>query len=236
MDDLDIRLKNRAERILGNHLISEAVGKVKALIGPPEIPNSEPMAQAALNKLRNGDKPTPMESAALELVIRIMRPVIFSTNNGQLGDFVDDAPGAAQRNLYPAELKDGWSRFRQAVRPLMCSIGRIETKSGRHVGTGFLVQDGILATNRHVLTALTFGTSVLGPDMARVCFRQEYASVNDLADYAAIEGVVNIHRRLDVVLLAIAKQNRPTLTISDKVSEEADSVVAVGFGGGGFGE
>ena len=34
------------------------------------------------------------------------------------------------------------------------SIGRIETKSGTHVGTGFLVAENALATNRHVLGVL----------------------------------------------------------------------------------
>ena len=49
--------------------------KVRAIIGPGQIPASEAAAQSAWNKLRDGDAPTPDELQALELVIRMMRRV-----------------------------------------------------------------------------------------------------------------------------------------------------------------
>ncbi|MBI3435695.1 MAG: hypothetical protein HY056_11565, partial [Proteobacteria bacterium] len=37
-------LRDRAARALGGHQVSEAVAKVKAIIGPQNIPDSEPLA------------------------------------------------------------------------------------------------------------------------------------------------------------------------------------------------
>jgi hypothetical protein len=98
--------------------------------------------------------------------VRLLRPVVFS-RNGALADL----PDQGGHNLYPQELKDSWSVFRNLVKPLLPSIGRLETKAGKHIGTGFLVADGVLATNRHVLDALTFGAEVLAPGAARITLR-----------------------------------------------------------------
>jgi len=120
-----------------------------------------------LDKLRQGEVPTADELVALEIIIRLLRPVVF-THDGVL----DDLPDRADQNLQPQELKDLWSTFRDKVRPLVGSIGRVETKSGTHVGTGFLVAEGVLATNRHVLGILTFGAEVLAPGGARIVYNK----------------------------------------------------------------
>jgi hypothetical protein len=86
---------------------------------------------------------------------------------------LDDLPDQQGHNLYPAELKDAWSAFRTRVQPLLYSIGRVNLIDGKHIGTGFVVGDGILATNRHVLDDLTFGTGVLAGDCAQVAFQRD---------------------------------------------------------------
>ena len=48
-------LRARAARALGTHKVSDAVAKVRAIIGPANIPDSEPLAQSALDKLHNGE-------------------------------------------------------------------------------------------------------------------------------------------------------------------------------------
>src|SRR5439155_24334594 len=105
-----------------------------------------PAAQAAWDKLRNGDAPGADDLAALEIVIRLLRPAPLS-RRGRL----DDLPDQQGHNLYPKEFKDAWATFRPLVNPLLPSIGRINLSDGTHVGTGFIVDDGVLATNRHVL-------------------------------------------------------------------------------------
>src|SRR5262249_48782952 len=184
-------VRDRAVRALGNHRGDQAVAKIRAIIGPQSIPNSEPLAQSALDKLHRGEVPSADELAALEIVVRLLRPVVFS-HDGVL----DDLPDRPDQNLQPQDLKDLWTTFRNSVQPFIGSIGRIETKSGTHVGTGFLVAENALATNRHVLGALTFGSEVLEPAAARVVFRQEHGRTNKPGDIVSIDGVLAMHPRL----------------------------------------
>src|SRR4051812_27934226 len=99
-------LRKRAERALGKHTVEQAVKKIKAIIGPDIIPDSEPLAQSALKKLQDGDVPTPEELTALEIVVRLLRPVVFSRKC-----MLDDLPDDAGHNLFPQELKDLWTSF-----------------------------------------------------------------------------------------------------------------------------
>src|SRR5690349_15870420 len=133
----------RARRALGTNEVPQAVAKVRAIIGPQSIPTSEEGAQRAWEALRNGDAPDADDLAALEIVIRLLRPAPMS-HTGEL----DDLPDQQGHNLYPQDLKDAWSRFRQLVQPLLYSIGRVDlvANGGTHVGTGFLVGKGLLAT------------------------------------------------------------------------------------------
>jgi len=66
--------------------VSDAIAKVKAIIGPTNIPDTEPLAQAALDKLHNGEIPSAEEITALEIVVRLLRPVVY-TRNGKLDDY-----------------------------------------------------------------------------------------------------------------------------------------------------
>jgi len=217
-------LRDRAGRALGSHDVAQAVKKVRAIIGPRNIPENEPLAQAALDKLRDGKIPSADELAALEIVVRLLRPVVFSHDG-----LLDDLPDRADQNLQPQQIKYLWISFKERVKSLVASIGRIETKSGSHVGTGFMVADGVLATNRHVLGVLTFGSEVLASGRARVVYKQEEGQTNKPSDVVAIEGVAAIHPSLDMVLLTVAKQGRPTLDMAPSVAKDGERVVAIGY-------
>lgn len=220
-------LLGRAERALGPYQVTDAVAKVRAIIGPANIPNNEPVAQAALDRLRKGEVPTGEELAALCIVVRLLRPVVFS-RNGELDD-IPDAPG---HSLHPQEYKDLWSDFRRKVAPVLYSIGRVElTTDGKHIGTGFLVAKGLLATNRHVLEALTFGAEVLSPRAARVVFKQEIDATNPRDQIVAIEGVAAIHPRLDMVLLSLPALARPPVELEPLVIAEGARVATIGYPG-----
>jgi hypothetical protein len=223
-DEMRRRMRERAGRALGNHQVQEAVAKVRAIVGPAEIPASEPDAQSAWDKLRNGDAPEPNELAALELVIRLLRPAPFSR-----GGELDDLPDQQGHNLYPTELKDAWSRFRAKVKPLLYSVGRVNLADGTHIGTGFLVDDGVLATNRHVLDDLTFGTDLLGPGRAQVVFQRETGS-NDLPRHIVpIEGVVRVHKTHDIALLALPRLGRPAVTLDAGGVSDGARVAVIGY-------
>jgi S1-C subfamily serine protease len=218
--------RNRADRALGDHRVDQALAKFRAIIGPQNVPDSEPLAQQALDKLHRGEAPTAEEITGLEIVVRLLRPVVFC-HDGVL----DDLPDRADQNLQPKELKDLWGAFRDRVRQLVGSIGRIEDKSGKHIGTGFLVASDALATNRHVLGALTFGSEVLAPGTARVVFRQEQDRHNQPTDIVPIEGTLAIHPKLDIVLLKLTQQDRAVLELEEAVMREGDKVAAIGFPG-----
>jgi S1-C subfamily serine protease len=224
LDERSRRLRDRAVRALGTQRVSEAVIKVKAIIGPANIPASEPLAQAALDKMHDGHVPSPAELTALEIVIRLLRPVVLSRNGA-----LDDLPDPAGHELYPQDLKDAWSAFRTRVTPMVPSIGRIEDRDNRHIGTGFLVSDDRIATNRHVLAALTFGSEALAPGTSRIVFKEEYALTNAKSDVVPILGVAAIHRTLDMVLLTVAKQARQPLTIDTTVVAEGMQVAVIGY-------
>jgi hypothetical protein len=227
LDDKLSLLRDRASRALGSNRVQDALTKFRAIIGPAAIPADETVAQAAFEKLRNGEVPTPTELAALEIVVRLMRPVVFS-RNGELTDL----PDQGTHNLYPDDLKDAWSTFRTNVKAAIPSIGRIETaKRGDHIGTGFLVASNLLATNRHVLGALTFGAEVLEPGMARVVFKQEQGLHNQPSDIVAIEGVAAIHPTLDMVLLKVAAQQRLPIAIETTRIKEGERVAVIGYPG-----
>jgi S1-C subfamily serine protease len=201
--------------------------KVKAIIGPPNIPASESVAQAALDKMRQGQDPTPEELSALEIVIRLLRPVVFSRNGA-----LDDLPETAGHDLHPQEYKDLWSAFRKKIAPLLYSIGRIEfADDGRHVGTGFLVSDRAIATNRHVLGVLTYGSEALPAGKARIVFKQEAGLTNPDSEIVPLEGGAFIHRSLDMVLLRIAKTTRPRppIEVSSGCASESERVAAIGY-------
>lgn len=218
-------LRGRAARALGDHQVSDAMVKVRAIIGPSNIPNSEPLAQAALDKLHNGEVPDAQELTALEVVVRLLRPVVLSRKGA-----LDDLPDVPGHSLHPQEMKDLWSAFRARVAPLLYSIGRIEqTSGGNHVGTGFLVADGVIATNRHVLGVLTLGSEVLRPGTSRIVFKQETGATNPPEHIVGIEDVAAIHPTLDMVLLTVKPLGRPILDIEDVVSSDGTQVAVIGY-------
>jgi hypothetical protein len=224
MDRRLILMRERVGRALGDQPVAAAVRKIRAIVGPRNIPDTEPLAQAALDKLRANGTPTSEELQALEIVLRLMRPVVFSRN-----DALEDLPDNPGDSLHPHALATQWASFRDQVAPWLGSIGRVESKSGQHYGTGFLVAPGLLATNRHVLSAMTFGTDWLASGAARVVFKQEEGLINSPNDIVPIESVEAIHPTLDIALLSLAPGARKALPLSVAPPAESGSVVAIGF-------
>jgi S1-C subfamily serine protease len=220
------QLLKRAGRALGTNSPAEAVRKVRAIVGARHIPNSELEAQKALEALQNGNVPTPAEIMALEIVIRLMRPVMLSR-----GGALDDLPETANNDLQPTELKDAWSAFRDKIRPCIGSIGRIEGDKNVHVGTGFVVGDGLIATNRHVLAVLTSGSEALMAGTARIVFKQEAGAVNSSADIGEITEIAEVHPRKDIAILRAVTGQRPPLEFVDAIPDTGERIATIGFPG-----
>jgi S1-C subfamily serine protease len=224
LDDRNQRLLGRADRALGRNSPVEAVRKVRAIIGPTNIPDSEQAAQAALEILRRGEIPTAEQITALEVVVRLLRPVVF-TRHGLL----EDLPETENKDLQPTELKDLWSTFKDKVKPFIGSVGRVENSQKQHVGTGFVVADRLIATNRHVLAALTMGSEVLPSGRARIVFKQEVDDSDASTDIAQISGVAKIHPVLDIVLMRTDTAGRQPVRFAGTIPTDGDQIATLGY-------
>jgi S1-C subfamily serine protease len=222
MDDHKLYLA-RAARAFQNKPVGVILERIKAIVGPNNMPPVEQskLAEAALERMQNGKKPTPKQLAALEFVIRLMRPVPLS-REGAL-----DALDSKVAPSFP-----DWGGFQTSIKPHLYSVGRIDLWPKEGVGTGWLVSDGVIVTNRHVLDVLSKGTGQLEKGQAVVRFKFE-AGMPDDEEPANITGVLAVHEELDVALLKVDKQTftdaRKPLELDTAPIEEGHPVVAVGY-------
>jgi V8-like Glu-specific endopeptidase len=194
----------------------------RAIIGPANMPPGEQseLAKAALAALNNGKSPTPKQFAALELIVRLMRPSLLSTNR-----VLEDLPPEATNF-------SGWDDFQSTVKPSLCTVGRVDNAEGNGIGTGFLVSDKLLITNTHVVDKLSNGTRMLERGQASVRFKREYGTRDD-EDPVGIVKVVAVHESLDLSLLEVDPielgPDRKILSLGTEDAVDGDSVVVLGY-------
>src|SRR5438105_1494879 len=116
-DDYKFRLA-RAERTLQQHSVDTILKRVRAIIGPANMPSNEQgqLAQQALDAMRAIQRPTPQQLAALEYVIRLMRPPPFS-RAGNLDSLGQDF----------ADAFADWKTLQDLIKPYLYSVGRIDS-------------------------------------------------------------------------------------------------------------
>jgi len=223
MDEKDKLYLERATRAFQNKPVGKIFDEIKAIVGPTNMPPIEQskLAAVALEKLQNGEKPTPKQVAALEFVIRLMRPVPLS-REGELAPL-----GPTVAPAFP-----DWTKFQKSVKPFLYSVGRIDLVPKESVGTGFLVSDGVLVTNKHVLDILSNGTGELEEWQAVVRFKYE-AGLPDEEEPVNITGVIAAHEELDIALLQVGKQKftkaRKPFALDTKPIAAGHPVVALGY-------
>jgi V8-like Glu-specific endopeptidase len=219
MSDYYKNLSARADRAFQNKPIADFKDRVRAIIGSALAELQGP-AQEALNAIRQDKEPGPKQLAALELVIRTMRPAPLS-KNGELPDLEEEL----------ASIFVEWESFRASVKPFLYAIGRIDQVGENGVGTGFLVSKTLLATAKHVLYILSYGTEQLAEGQAVVRFREEYNSPAERA--VDIIGVAAVHPTLDMALLRIKdtvfEDNRMPLPIDKVETKVGKRVVTIGY-------
>lgn len=217
-------LLERARRAFGGRTPAEVASDYRAIVGPTR--SEDIRVREALETLQNGQKPTPLQLAALEQAIRVFRPAIPSSH-GTL------RLAQEHRATFPE-----WDPFCAAVRPHLYAIGRIDRgpegpgSVPDNVGTGFLIAPGALVTNRHVLEILSLGAMELERGMAVVTFRQEM-NTTDGGDPSPIVRVLGVHATLDVVVLEIEPpppvDGRAPLLVDPSPPAVGKAVVAVGY-------
>ncbi len=141
----------------------------------------------------------PQEAAGLEAIVSLVaRPAIFIQNG----------------RFFPPPM--GWERLedhREAIERTLRSVGRIEVAghpARDWIGTGFLVGDGVIMTNRHVVKEFSAreldGRWLFEPGMLpRIDYTEDLGMV-DAAEFALTE-VIGVHETLDMALLRVAQQS-----------------------------
>jgi len=216
------RLLQRAERTFGNLTVDQAIRPVRAIVGP-RMPQGQETAERARDKLRNDQTPTPAELAALEVMIRLLRPALLCRN----GAFDD----LSANNEYTASLRQLWSAFRPQAAALAFSVGRIDTVYDERMGTGFLVAPNRSVTNHHVLEALSYGTFELERGQAVIRFQQQWEPA-DTENAVDITRVIADEPFLDIAVLEIdtpAGFTHQPLQFEGADPAEGDFVAVVGY-------
>ena len=215
------QLRRRMLRTFGDKPPADALKRVRAIVGPANMPATFEgnLASQAMEKLKdpNADRPTPAELAALEMMVRMMRPAP-KYEDGKLDDLGEQEFHDTFKN---------WAQFGALLEPLKGAIGKIEVGPGEPAGTGFLAADEVLVTNRHVLDFLSRGTRVLQSGQGRVMFQAEVNPASFEAP-VPIEGVIAFDDTLDMALLRVKPPRRSPLTIAAAPPQVEDRVAAVG--------
>jgi endonuclease G len=185
--------------------------------------------ETALNKLATNRHAeiTPNEMFGLEaIVMKENRPVVFVQNGSY------DALGEPWLSLNKPEVK-------AVIDPLLPLIGRVEVPRSPllpYAGTGFIVGNGLIATNRHVAQLFSQGLGLTiryRAGEAAIDFKREVDTPdNDHSAYVTVTGVEMIHPYWDMALLRVA--NLPTtkvLPLSIKRPEDlvGRNIVAIGY-------
>jgi V8-like Glu-specific endopeptidase len=213
----------RAERLFGKQPVNSRFTGIKAIIGVPNAPAWEKNAQAALDKLRNGLEPTPEELQALENVIRLMRPAPLVMN----GKFTD-LPSGTTSCVYLQSERDNWAKLSARLEAQIRSIGKISVGS-KPQGTGFIVAKGVLATNRHVLDALTLGTRRYVPDSAHVNFKYEDGLNDSDSDIKTLRKLIGYSVRSDIAFFEVNEVDLGAVEFAERLPKEGGPVVTVGY-------
>ncbi len=214
---------DRYRRSFGAAKAVEAFQKTRAIVGPASMPPTVEgqLAQQALDLLENGQQPDARALAALELVIKMMRPSALSLNS-----VLSALPPET------GQVFGGWDNFSSMVKPFLYSIGRIDILPDQGVGTGFLIKPNVLVTNAHVLAFLSRDTNQLTKGQAVVRFIEEYGNFEPDPP-VDILGVMAFDPDADIALFRIsdppAGSTRQPLQIRSTDADPGQTVVAVGY-------
>ncbi|HJZ54194.1 MAG TPA: serine protease, partial [Gemmataceae bacterium] len=141
VDEREI-LKRASDRILANDKdLADQLDKLRGLVAAAELRPTLEGVRQRVGGLEGLDDPT----LGLETIVnRVGRPVLEVRND----DYVIEGPEAT---IWEARL--GNAAVRAALRPVIPSVGRIEVDNHPDltwVGTGWLLAEDVVVTNRHV--------------------------------------------------------------------------------------
>ena len=222
------------ERALARQpMVERAASALESLDRPVEelVPDwtPEPMRAATaetLRRLRRREALQPQHIHALEaIIIPDQRPPILI----QDGDYTVKHKAWLQLND---------PRMKALIKPAIAAVCRIELpgSGAPFLGTGFLVGEGLLMTNRHVAEAFVDGVgrahvSLMSGAAPFVDFLKEFG--REKAEPFEIDGVVMVHPYWDMALLRLRglPQGHPHLTLSQAEPDDmlGRDVAVIGY-------
>jgi endonuclease G len=230
--DVD-RVKSYLELISRTH----GLEKIRATVAPPSGGGLEsasvesPIAAAARTGVESvlmNRPPSPDEAAGLEaLIIPMLRPAV---------DIVD---GKFDVTHYLWTHLSSKAETRKRIEDVVPSVGRIELPGNRQYpygGTGFVVGDGLLMTNRHVAAIFANGLGnrnvvLKTGHKAGIDFLHERGRPNGTT--LMVRKVVMIHPYWDMAILAV--ENLPAdrkplkLSLADVSDFDGREIAVIGY-------
>lgn len=191
--------------------------QMRAIVGDQAAIRAVRLAAAALKKLLSAvvKVPTDEELDALVLVLAVWRPVLPTEAGHAL-------PLSAELDAcFP-----GWLGFCREVDPWIRSVGRIQRRDGPtsewiEVGTGFVVGEGRLLSNRHVWAAL-------GEKEAAVCFGGEGDFPGKIASLSA-GAALPADPSLDLALFRFESDSEPVVELDLEPVASGEAIAVIGF-------
>jgi hypothetical protein len=217
-------LYGRAQRAIAGRNLDTIVARTRAIVGPP-LADLKGDTHDGLEALKKGRKPSADQVAALQAVVRSMRPSVLSRQGS-----IDALP----EEVMP--VFSDWPAFVGMIIPHLYTIGRVDhvgqgALPAEPFGTGFLIAPDLFLTNHHVVTLLTGGTDVINRAKAEVRFVQEFGAPDAAA--VPVLGVYSFHEEHDAAILRLAAdqqlQSRQPLKWSDTSPGIGEQVVVVGY-------
>lgn len=221
---LYFNLYQRTQRAIAGRPLDQVVARTRAIVAPP-LADLEGDAYDGLEALKNGRMPTADQVAALQAIVRAMRPSLLS-RKGE----IDPLPEEAEAVF------DGWPKFAATIAHHLYTIGRVDRKSGgvlpaEPFGTGFLISPQTFLTSRHVITQLSDGTDVIRPGEVEIRFVSEYGLHDEPA--VPVLGVRDFHVEEDAAVLLLEPNHelkeRPRFAWRNTPAEVGDQVVVIGY-------
>jgi S1-C subfamily serine protease len=217
-------LYDRALRAIADRPLATVVTRTRAIVGPP-LEDLEGEARDGLAALKDGARPTAQQVAALQAIVRAMRPSVLS-RQGQIDPLPEET-----RPIFP-----DWAGFVEAIVPHLYTIGRIDRRGQGALpptpfGTGFLIGPDLFLTNHHVVTLLSDGTDIIEKGQAHISFLKEFGQPDEAA--VPVAGVHLFHEQEDAVLLRLEPNDvlakRRPLRWSPTPPNTSDHTVVIGY-------
>jgi endonuclease G len=190
-------------------------------------PSTVEMAQTGLEQIQLNRTPSPFEASALEAIINEnLRPAVYVVD----GTFTMTHPLWTRLSQDPV--------IKQRIEQAIPSIGRIELPGSQYPygGTGFVVGEGLIMTNRHVAEIFATGLgdkrlSFQDGSKAGIDFLQEQD--RPTGPMLSVRKVVMIHPYWDMAILSVeglpATRKPLKLSLKDARDLVGHDIFVVGY-------